>query len=130
MVDQHRQLVPAVATCAWRRTAACSSPTGTTPASAATAWATGPAAASTGVTPKGHKGYKVPKVELETKEGVLAALGSPNLAVRYMAMAKLREHEAARRSLEVAGRRPAEKGRNPLVLRRASSAGRLTGRDK
>jgi putative heme-binding domain-containing protein len=41
------------------------------------------------VTPAGHKGYKVPKVDLESKAGVLAALGSPNLAVRYMAMAKL-----------------------------------------
>ena len=34
------------------------------------------------VTPKGHKGYKVPEVKLDTKEGVLAALGSPNLATR------------------------------------------------
>jgi putative membrane-bound dehydrogenase-like protein len=39
--------------------------------------------------PRGHK-YAVPKVDLETKEGILAALGSPNRAVRYMAMAKLR----------------------------------------
>ena len=39
--------------------------------------------------PKGHK-YSVPKVDLGSKEGILAALGSPNLAVRYMAMAKLR----------------------------------------
>ena len=44
MVTSTRQLVPALATCAWPRTAACSSPTGTTPASAATAWATGRAA--------------------------------------------------------------------------------------
>jgi putative membrane-bound dehydrogenase-like protein len=38
--------------------------------------------------PVGHK-YSVPKVDLDSKEGFLAALGSPNLAVRYMAMAKL-----------------------------------------
>ncbi len=38
--------------------------------------------------PKGSK-YTVPKVDLKTKEGVLAALGSPNRAVRYMAMAQL-----------------------------------------
>jgi putative heme-binding domain-containing protein len=39
--------------------------------------------------PKEHR-YQVPKVDLESNEGLLAALGSPNLAVRYMAMAKLR----------------------------------------
>jgi putative membrane-bound dehydrogenase-like protein len=32
----------------------------------------------------------VPKVDLESNDAILAALGSPNLAVRYMAMAKLR----------------------------------------
>ncbi|HET6575053.1 MAG TPA: PVC-type heme-binding CxxCH protein, partial [Fimbriiglobus sp.] len=41
------------------------------------------------VTPKGHKGYKVPAVKLDTKEGVLAALGSPCLATRATAIAKL-----------------------------------------
>ncbi len=38
--------------------------------------------------PKGNK-PNAPKVDLETKEGVTAALASPNLATRYMAMAKL-----------------------------------------
>jgi putative membrane-bound dehydrogenase-like protein len=38
--------------------------------------------------PPGNK-PSVPKVDLESKEGILAALASPNLAVRYMAMAKL-----------------------------------------
>src|SRR5262249_37838559 len=38
--------------------------------------------------PKGHK-YQVARVDLESKDGMLAALGSPNLAVRYVAMAKL-----------------------------------------
>jgi putative membrane-bound dehydrogenase-like protein len=37
--------------------------------------------------PKGNK-YSVPKVDLESVEGVMAALASPNRAVRYMAMAK------------------------------------------
>ncbi|MFM8274399.1 MAG: PVC-type heme-binding CxxCH protein, partial [Gemmata sp.] len=37
------------------------------------------------ITPKGHKGYKVPEVKLDTKEGTLAALGSPNQAVRGQA---------------------------------------------
>jgi putative membrane-bound dehydrogenase-like protein len=38
--------------------------------------------------PKGHK-PSVPKVDLESQQGITAALASPNLAVRYMAMAKL-----------------------------------------
>jgi len=38
--------------------------------------------------PKGVK-PNAPKVDLESKEGIAAALASPNLAVRYMAMAKL-----------------------------------------
>ncbi len=41
------------------------------------------------ITPKGHKGYKVPEVKLDTPEGILAALGSPALSVRAMAQAKL-----------------------------------------
>ncbi|MFO0805003.1 MAG: PVC-type heme-binding CxxCH protein [Gemmataceae bacterium] len=36
------------------------------------------------LTPKGHKGYTVPEVKLDTKDGVLAALGSPCLATRWM----------------------------------------------
>src|SRR4051794_20077030 len=41
------------------------------------------------LTPKGHTGYKVPEVKLDTKEGVLAALDSPCLATRALAIAKL-----------------------------------------
>ena len=37
------------------------------------------------VTPKGHTGYAVPKVDLDTKRGMIEAIGSPNLAVRYAA---------------------------------------------
>jgi putative membrane-bound dehydrogenase-like protein len=40
--------------------------------------------------PKRNK-PSVPKVDLESDEGILAALGSPNLAVRYMAMAHIAE---------------------------------------
>jgi putative membrane-bound dehydrogenase-like protein len=40
------------------------------------------------IAPKGNK-PAVPAVVLNSKEGILAALGSPNLAVRYLAMAKL-----------------------------------------
>jgi putative membrane-bound dehydrogenase-like protein len=43
------------------------------------------------LTPKGYKGYKVPKVDLDSKKGILEALGSPALSVRYMAMAKIAE---------------------------------------
>ncbi len=42
--------------------------------------------------PKGVK-PSAPKVDLETKDGVTAALASPNLAVRYMAMAKIQDME-------------------------------------
>jgi putative heme-binding domain-containing protein len=37
--------------------------------------------------PVGHK-YAVPKVDVVSQKGFLAALGSPNLAVRYIAMAR------------------------------------------
>src|SRR5262249_57428136 len=40
------------------------------------------------VAPPDNKPF-VPKVDLDSKEGILVALASPNLAVRYMAMAKL-----------------------------------------
>lgn len=36
------------------------------------------------LTPKGHKGYKVPEVKLETDAEVLATLESPNLATRWL----------------------------------------------
>lgn len=42
------------------------------------------------ITPKGHKGYAVPEVKLDTKEGVLAAFTSPNLAARAMGLAALK----------------------------------------
>ncbi len=45
------------------------------------------------LTPKGHKGYAVPEVKLDTKEGVIAALGSPCQATRAMSQAKLRALE-------------------------------------
>ena len=44
--------------------------------------------------PKGNK-PSVPKVDLESKNGLLAALASPNLAVRYMAMEKLQIMKSA-----------------------------------
>lgn len=37
------------------------------------------------LTPKGHTGYKVPEVKLDTQEGVLAALTSPCLSTRAFA---------------------------------------------
>jgi len=41
------------------------------------------------VTPKGHKGYKVAKVDVETNEGFMGALASPCLAVRHIATEKI-----------------------------------------
>jgi len=45
------------------------------------------------ITPKGHKGYTVPEVKLDTKEGVLAALGSPCQATRSMALLRTRSFD-------------------------------------
>src|SRR6185369_2366931 len=45
------------------------------------------------LTPKGHKGYKVPEVKLEPGEGFRQALGSPNLAVRHMAVQQIKGME-------------------------------------
>ncbi len=42
------------------------------------------------ITPKGHKGYTVPEVKLDTKEGILAALGSPCQATRTLAIEEIR----------------------------------------
>ncbi len=44
------------------------------------------------ITPKGHKGYKVPEVKLDTKEGVYAALESPNIAMRERGVAAFGEY--------------------------------------
>src|SRR5262249_31407638 len=41
-----------------------------------------------GLAPLGHK-YAVPKVDVESNKGILEALTSPALSVRWMAMAKL-----------------------------------------
>ncbi len=38
------------------------------------------------ITPKGHKGYKVPEVKLDTKEGIAEAFKSPCLATRAAAI--------------------------------------------
>jgi putative membrane-bound dehydrogenase-like protein len=58
-----------------------------------------------------------PKVDLESKEGLTAALASPNLATRYMAMAKLKtlEQKPAIDLLEAA----AAQKENPVLRARA-----------
>ncbi len=45
------------------------------------------------ITPAGHKGYAVPEVKLDTKEGIHAALRSPCLATRAMAIDRLKNRE-------------------------------------
>ncbi|HEY7310566.1 MAG TPA: PVC-type heme-binding CxxCH protein [Gemmataceae bacterium] len=66
--------------------------------------------------PKGNK-YSVPKVDLESKDGITTALASPNLAVRYMAMAKMRAmpKRDAKILLKAAGRQM----ENPWLRARA-----------
>jgi putative membrane-bound dehydrogenase-like protein len=46
------------------------------------------------LTPKEHKGYTVPEVKLDMKEGVLAAIGSPCLCTRSIGIAHFREMKA------------------------------------
>ena len=65
----------------------------------------------------------VPKVDLDSKEGLTAALASPNLAVRAMAMAKLRE-QGLPKALEVleAGRHAKGQSLPPRTRLSGSSA--------
>src|SRR6516162_4202732 len=42
------------------------------------------------LTPKGNKGYTTPELKLDSKEGILAALGSPNRATMAVAIEKLK----------------------------------------
>jgi putative membrane-bound dehydrogenase-like protein len=57
------------------------------------------------ITPKGHQGYNVPEVDLESPAGITVALGSPALSARYMAAVKLqslprdKQAEVSRRAL-------------------------------
>ncbi|MCE9566133.1 MAG: c-type cytochrome [Planctomycetes bacterium] len=55
------------------------------------------------ITPKGHKGYTIPEVKLDTKENVLAALGSPNQATRALAISKLYSLDAQQALTWLAG---------------------------
>jgi putative membrane-bound dehydrogenase-like protein len=52
--------------------------------------------------PRGNR-PNVPAVNLETEDGVLAALASPALSVRYMAMAKLEKMPAVKQLVTLAG---------------------------
>lgn len=69
------------------------------------------------LTPKDHKGYKLPEVKLDTKEGVLAALGNPNGTTRRAAQVNLEamnEDDSYRLAGDVFG---AEKRDNRLTAR-------------
>ncbi len=67
--------------------------------------------------PKGHK-YEVPKVDLESKTGLYAALRSPALSVRYMAMAKL--HDMPPKSLVTLLADALSQGTDPILRIRAA----------
>ena len=45
------------------------------------------------VTPKGHKGYKLPKSDFKTTEGLIAALQNPNNSVRHVAWMELHKQQ-------------------------------------
>jgi hypothetical protein len=57
------------------------------------------------VTPKGHKGYKLPKQNFKTTDGLIAAIKNPNHAVRYVAWMELhkKQNSAKPALLELAG---------------------------
>lgn len=55
------------------------------------------------ITPKGHKGYKVPEMKIDTKDGLLAALVSPCQAARALAIAHVRAMPAVEAVKELAG---------------------------
>ena len=50
------------------------------------------------VTPKGHKGYKLPKNDFKSTKGLIAALGSPNNSVRHIAWTELNLRQGAVKS--------------------------------
>ncbi len=53
------------------------------------------------VTPKKHKGYKIPAIDLSSAEGAVTALQSPNRSTRYLAWQKINSmDEAAAPALE------------------------------
>ena len=67
---------------AWLRTAASSWPTGTIRGVGGHGMGDWTRGRIYRLTPKGHKGYKVPEVKLDTKEGIWRRLDSPSLATR------------------------------------------------
>jgi putative membrane-bound dehydrogenase-like protein len=70
------------------------------------------------ITPKGHKGYKVPELDFGKKAGLIAALGSPNQATRWLATEAIRftERNAA---FEIVSEL-VEKGSDPLLVARTA----------
>jgi putative membrane-bound dehydrogenase-like protein len=72
---------------------------------------------------KGNK-YQVPKVDLASKDGVLAALGSPCLATRAVAITAIRRWSDREVNLFVRGM--VESGENPLTIARAFWHTRIT----
>jgi putative membrane-bound dehydrogenase-like protein len=55
------------------------------------------------IVPRGHRACQVPPVDLKTKEGITAALASPNQAVRYMAITRLQTMDWAQPPTKVDG---------------------------
>ncbi|MBC8326325.1 MAG: NPCBM/NEW2 domain-containing protein [Verrucomicrobia subdivision 3 bacterium] len=47
------------------------------------------------ITPKGHKGYKQPKLDFKTAKGLVAALKNPNNSVRQIAFTELKNRKEA-----------------------------------
>jgi putative membrane-bound dehydrogenase-like protein len=56
------------------------------------------------LTPKGHKGYKVPEIDLTTDAGIVTAIKSPCLATRYQAFPALDSKKPLEALKVIAGR--------------------------
>ncbi|MBL67659.1 MAG: dehydrogenase [Verrucomicrobiales bacterium] len=67
------------------------------------------------VTPKGHKGYKLPKIDFTTIDGLIAAIQNPNNSVRHIAWTELNKRQAAARD----GLNSLTRNRNSRVRARA-----------
>jgi hypothetical protein len=77
------------------------------------------------VTPKGHKGYKVPSLRLDTRQGIAAALWSPNLSTQAAVDAKLRSLSDAEANTVLFAAIVRKNDANPAFLARVT--GRLRG---
>src|SRR5262249_7257700 len=87
------------------------------------------------VTPKGHKGYKVPELQLSTEAGLIAAFPSPCLATRALVHGVLRQQKDADRTERILEQfaiedEKGDSGRRPDLSARAWSLTAYTSKPR